>query len=356
MLKKMRGILRQWVFDPKPNLFSKFFAETSACAIFHFIGSISPTPWANGIALMVLVYYTAKTSGAHLNPALTLTFTLLGHTNPIELLVYWIAQTFGTILGALWIALLVPGMSIGEPCNENKQCIYDGCFYPGIEMSHARVFGWEAFGTFCFILPIFSVVWYTLHKEGYGNTGPLMVGLSLIANALAVGPFTGAAFNPARVFASPVVFKCDNSYMLYYILGEFTGAAIVPLIIAPWYGISPTAWYLNKVPEKAKVFLEKAAKKKHRSYQDSLDAYVEINMSRNGELIKTSPNDTNSMKLPQVMMLPSPNFPPQLQRNFQNTFPSRSRFNPDSPDRDSHENLNDRPSQDMFSKSSHVNV
>ena len=60
----------------------------------------------------------------------------------------------------------------------------DGCFYPGKDMTVALVFGWEAFCTFCFILPIFSVVWYTLHKKGYGNTGPLMVGLSLIANAI----------------------------------------------------------------------------------------------------------------------------------------------------------------------------
>lgn len=255
-------IAKKWIIDPKPNLVSKFFAETSACAIFHFIGSVSPTPWANGIALMVLVYYTAKTSGAHLNPALSLTFTLLGHTNPIEMLVYWVAQMFGSICGALWIALLVPGLYVGAPGNA---VIQDGCFYPPTAlMSKARVFGWEAFCTFCFILPIFSVVWYTLHKKGYGNTGPLMVGLSLIANALAAGPFTGAALNPARVLASPAVFKCDNSYLVYYVLGEFLGASLVPLIIAPWYGISPTAWYITVVPEKAKDYFETVSNAKTR--------------------------------------------------------------------------------------------
>jgi hypothetical protein len=83
-----------------------------------------------------------------------------------------------------------------------------------------------------------------------------MVGLSLIANAMAAGPYTGAALNPARVLGSPVVFQCDNKYLGYYLAGEFLGASLVPVIIAPWYGISPTAWYISAVPEKAKTYFE----------------------------------------------------------------------------------------------------
>ena len=265
-------IARGWIFDPTPNLLSKFFAETSACAIFHFIGSVSPTPWANGIVLMVLVYYTAKTSGAHLNPALSLTFMLLGHTNPIEMLVYWLAQMIGCMCGALWLALLVPGLYIGAPSLQANSGIVaegmnaNGCFYPGENVTVALVFGWEAFCTFCFILPIFSVVWYTLHKKGYGNTGPLMVGLSLIANAMAAGPYTGAALNPARVLASPAVFTCDNKYLFYYVAGELLGASLVPIIIAPWYGISPKAWYIAAVPEKAKTYFENVKNKRDRGF------------------------------------------------------------------------------------------
>jgi len=251
-MARICNIVYNWATQSNPSLLSKFFAETTACAIFHFIGSVSPTPWANGIVLMVLVYYTAKTSGAHLNPALSMTFMLLGHTNPLEMLVYWIAQISGCICGALWLALLVPGLSIRGP-----PALSDGCFYPpDPRMTKALVFAWEAFCTFCFILPIFSVVWYTLRKKGYGNTGPLMVGLSLIANAMAAGSYTGAALNPARVLGSPAVFGCDNTYTFYYIAGELLGASLVPVIIAPWYGISPTAWYISAVPQKAKTYFE----------------------------------------------------------------------------------------------------
>ena len=212
--------------------------------MFHFIGSISPTPWANGIALMVMVYYTAKTSGAHLNPALTLAFSILGYTNPLEVIIYWVAQVSGCIVGALWMWLLIP------PPLDNTPLI-TGCFVPSPLLSNAKIFAWEAFCTFSFLLPIFSVVWYTVHKQGYGNTGPLIVGLSLVANAFAAGPYTGAALNPARVLGSMAVFHCPSNHTaIYYILGEFLGAALVPVAIFPFYGINDEAWYLQAIPVK----------------------------------------------------------------------------------------------------------
>lgn len=246
----MRDVLTRWLIEPRPRVYSKFSSELVACMMFHFIGSISPTPLANSMALMVLVYYTAKTSGAHLNPALSLTFMLLGHTNPLEMLFYWMAQIAGCAIGALWIALLVPGLGVRDKIQRQPgQVAYDGCFIPNEALSNGALFGWEAFATFCFIVPIFSVVWYTTHKKGYGNTGPVMIGLSLFATALAAGPFTGAALNPARVFASPIVFDCNNnSQIFYYVIGELCGAAIVPLFIMPWYGISRDAWYLSYIP------------------------------------------------------------------------------------------------------------
>lgn len=236
MLTKILSFCKNWL---GPNLPIKVFAELSASMIFHFIGSLSPTPYANGIALIVLVYYTAKISGAHLNPALSLTFTLLGYTNPLEMLVYWFAQVTGCIIGALWIKLLVP---------TSMNFLNQGCFYPNAYIDNKLILGWEGFCTFTFLLPIFTVVWYTIHKAGYGNTGPIIVGLSLIANAFAAGPFTGAALNPARVLGSLIVFQCDKTHSLYYILGEFLGAAMVPLCVIPFYGINEKAWWLQFLP------------------------------------------------------------------------------------------------------------
>lgn len=270
----MSSLITDWIVKVEPNMISKVCAEFTASIIFQFVGSIAPTAWANGIILMVLVYYTAKTSGAHLNPSISLTFCILGYTNPIEMLFYWIAQISGCIVGSLWVALLVPQVHIGMNGFADPHL---GCFYPpDTNMTKLTVFGWEAFGTFCFILPIFSMVWYTLHKSGYGNTGPLIVGLSLIGNALAAGPYTGAAFNPARVLGAPAIFKCDNHYIGSYIGGELLAAVLVPVLIAPWYGISNKPWYEKNISNCVLSYFTKVkpARRRYSIDQHALQAII----------------------------------------------------------------------------------
>ena len=245
-------IVADWIMKPIPSIPSKFVVEIIACTMFHFIGSISPTPWANGIALMVLVYFTAKTSGAHLNPALSLSFTLLGYTNPFEMLVFWAAQVIGCIFGALWVAALVPNLDVGASISRlGDGPFYDGCFVPRSDLAPINVFCWEAVCTFSFLVPIFTVVWYTYRKNGYGNSGPILIGLSLLAHAFAAGPFTGAAFNPARVLGSYFVFDCGNAnYVGSYIGGEMLAGFLVPFAVVPWYGICPDSWFLVLLPER----------------------------------------------------------------------------------------------------------
>ena len=220
--------------DPWRRLASKALGEMLGCMLFQFLGSLAPTALGNGVALTPLVFMLAKISGGHLNPAVTLTFALLGHSSPGELLIYWAAQISGCVLGALWIWGIVP----------NSQGT-NGCFVPRPYVSDISVFALEAAGTFCLVTPLFAVVWHTMHKSGYGVTGPLIIGLSLFSAASAVGPWTGAAINPARAMAGPLVFSCQASVraLPYYVLGELTGAVVASLAIAPWYGISARPWY-----------------------------------------------------------------------------------------------------------------
>lgn len=247
---------KYWI-DFEQGILYKLWAEFIGCMMFHFIGSVSPTPWANGITLMVLVYFVAKISGAHLNPAVSTTFMVLGHINPLEMAGYWAAQICGCAVGALWIAALVPQLYVGKYIEDKEALSYSGCFVPQPDLTHAQVYGWEALCTFCFIAPIFAVVWYTQHKSGYGNTGPLMVGLSLLANAFVAGQFTGGALNPARALGSVIVFKCPSAdYAWYYVLGELTAGVLAPVIIIPWYGIARKAWYVRYFPKIVKTFIK----------------------------------------------------------------------------------------------------
>lgn len=241
----MMETLNKWIFV-KPDLITKFTSEFLGTMLFHLIGSLSPTPECNAVALMTLVFFTAKLSGGHLNPIITWVFNLLGYTNPIELAVYIIAQISGSIMGALWLMLMVPGLSIGSNYNNNNyQIEYNGCFTPKDTMTVGQIIACEALGTYSFALIIFSVVWYTQKKQGYGTIGPIMVGLSLLSPAYAFGRYTGAAFNPARTLASYIVYSCVPGYIAWsYIAGQILGSFVATLTIIPWYGIAEDSWYI----------------------------------------------------------------------------------------------------------------
>lgn len=235
------------------TLISRACVELLACMFFHFVGSVAPTPVANSVALMVAVHFAAKMSGAHLNPAISLTFSLLGHTPPLEMLVYWVSQVAGSVFGALLVALLVPGCVVG---GRPDDLAVAGCFVPRPGLDDARTFGWEAVATLTFITSVFSVVWYTQNKSGYGMTGPIMIGLSLLASAYAAGPWTGAALNPARALGSAIVFDCARSSVTaLYVAGEMLAGLLAPIIIVPWYGIAERAWYIRALPDTVVVLL-----------------------------------------------------------------------------------------------------
>lgn len=237
---------------PKPvSLLIRGMTELCACFCFQVLGSLSPTPWCNAVTLAILVLATARISGGHLNPCVTYIFFMLGYTFPIEAVVYVIAQYIGCVLGSLYLPLMLPGLSVGGDGM--------GCFHPTV--SSARVVACEALGTFVFMVCVFATVWYTQSKHGYGTIGPIMIGLSLLAPAFAIGPMTGAALNPARLLASPTVFKdshpgdCDcGMHMGAYVGGEMLGATFALVCIFWCFGIAESSWYgpglrsfLNKI-------------------------------------------------------------------------------------------------------------
>lgn len=249
-----------------PSLLAKSVVEFTGCLLFHFLGSVCPTPEANAVVLMTMVYYSAKVSGAHLNPIISSTFTMLGYTPPTHMVVYWLAQISGSVSGALLVAALVPGCaySLASRMQPADICSYfSGCFKPMSSLTHAQVFCWEMLTTLAFIVPVFSVVWYTQNKSGYGTTGPIMVGLSLLSAAYGAAPFTGASLNPARLLGSAIVFNCGTAWttLALMIAGQVCASLVSVACIVPWYGIAEDAWFVRRVPQKLLSRIEKCSSK-----------------------------------------------------------------------------------------------
>lgn len=165
--------------------------------------------WLIGGTLAVLA--TASISGAHLNPAVTLSFALVrpDKFEAIKVIPYWVAQLLGGFLAGL-INLCIFGTAIAK--YETTNNIVRGTA-GGI--SSAVAFGdyWmlsdyvtsllqavfiEAFGTGFLVFVIFAV---TNDKNNVPSSAvPLIVGTAIGAMIATLGATTGAGINPARDF------------------------------------------------------------------------------------------------------------------------------------------------------------
>src|SRR4030081_2873153 len=66
----------------------------------HALGSVGIS-LVFGLIIMVMIYATGHLSGAHINPAVTIAFTLTRHFSPRDAVIYVTAQLAGATTGAL---------------------------------------------------------------------------------------------------------------------------------------------------------------------------------------------------------------------------------------------------------------
>ena len=175
----------------------------------------------NGISLAVIIYCIVAQSGGHLNNTVTWSMMLSGHMAFVQGLAYIVCQFVGAIVGAALTRALKPDTLLNP-----------GCFGP-VGISHAKLFGMEFMATTLLIVTVYGVA---IAQKGSGNVGPLAIGLSLLATALAIGPYTGAALNTARVLGPSVVYGCQWKTFWVYLLAHLaasTVAAVWGLLTCP---------------------------------------------------------------------------------------------------------------------------
>ncbi len=136
---------------------------------------------------------------------------LSGHVAFLQGLAYIICQFVGAIIGAGITRGLKPN-SVSDP----------GCFGPA-GVSHAQLFGMEFMATTLLIVVIYGVA---VSQKGSGNVGPLAIGLTLLATAEAIGGYTGAALNTARVFGPAVVYGCQWGSFWVYLLAHLAASTV----------------------------------------------------------------------------------------------------------------------------------
>ncbi len=216
----------KWGVDDLTNVDSWRLAavEMLATALFVFLGTgaayasggdITATALGHGLAIMALVAATAKITGAHINPAVTITMWVLGKDDLGKSLTYIIGQLVGATLGAYLLYLIVGSVS-GEHAL-------------GAGITTGVGFLTEIIVTFALIATVLAVA---VHPQGKSwvtpSTAAVAIGLVVLVDHLVAIPLTGASMNPARTFG-PAMVEGDFANHWVYWAGPIVGGLVAAI-------------------------------------------------------------------------------------------------------------------------------
>ena len=173
-----------------------------------------------GLIIMVMVYATGHLSGAHINPAVTIAFTLSRHFPRREAAAYIGAQLLGAMLGALLLLAVWPD----KPADL-------GATIPSVGVGSALVY--ECVLTAILMFVIMAVATDT---RAVGAAAAIAIGGTVGLDALFGGPVTGASMNPARTIGPALVSGSIQDLWIYVVgpvIGAALGAAAYQLIRGP---------------------------------------------------------------------------------------------------------------------------
>jgi aquaporin Z len=185
-----------------------FFLVFTVCCAVRTGSALAPL--GIGAALAVMVFAGGHISGGHFNPAVSLAVYLRGRLPLEDLGPYIVAQLLGGLAAAGVSRFVVIGSPHASP----------------ISGAHNvwAAFVVEALFTFALAYVVLNVATSKDHPNNsfYG----LAIGFTVLAGAVAVGPISGAAFNPAVGLGVIVAGIAGWSYLWIYLVATLLGGAV----------------------------------------------------------------------------------------------------------------------------------
>ncbi|GGQ37196.1 glycerol uptake facilitator protein [Actinomadura coerulea] len=166
------------------------------------LGDHNSIAWAWGFGVTLGVYVAARTSGGHLNPAVTLALAVFKGFPWRRVLPFWFAQTLGAFVAALivrWdyteiLAKFDPGHTL------KTQFVFSTL--PGngsLPIGTWGAFRDQVIGTAILLFLVLALT-DLRNAPPLANLAPLIIGLVVVAIGMAFGSAAGYAINPARDF------------------------------------------------------------------------------------------------------------------------------------------------------------
>ena len=197
--------------------------------------------WGLGVFIGVIV--AGPSSGAHLNPAVTIGLAVAGKFAWADAPLYILAQFLGAMSGALltWL-LFADHYNRTEDAGPIKGTF---CTSPAIKNMPRNLLS-EVVGTFILIFvvlfiagPEFKSAGIGEAKMGLGSVGALPVALLVVSIGMSLGGLTGYAINPVRDLGPRIIHSLvpikskgtsDWGYAWIPVIGPVLGAVIAATI------------------------------------------------------------------------------------------------------------------------------
>ena len=160
---------------------------------------------AMGITAIVIIYSPwGKRSGAHINPAVTLTFFRLGKIDPFDTLGYIIFQFIGGLVG-VWLVAVFFGYAFIEPPINYIVTV------PGKWGTIAALIA-----EFMMAFGLMLMVLFTSNNNSLSAYTGIFSGIMVATYITFEAPISGMSINPARSFASALPAQIWTDFWLYY--------------------------------------------------------------------------------------------------------------------------------------------
>lgn len=171
----------------------------------------------SGLAIMALVYAVGHLSGAHINPAVTIAFTLTRHFPGREAAAYVGSQLAGAALAGLLLLAVWPG----TPGNLGANAI-------GVGAGSALVVE-----TVLSALLMFVIMAVATDTRAAGAAAAIAIGATVVLAILVGGAVSGASMNPARSFGPALASGTFADFWIWVVgpvVGTATGALAYQLV------------------------------------------------------------------------------------------------------------------------------
>jgi len=194
-----------------------------------------------GLGVYIGISIGRAFGSAHLNPAVTLAFTLNGNTSWKHLPLLMLAQFIGAILAGIVLFLGFKSEFLSQNID---QPVMFGEFFPNPGQNTWQAISWpmacltEAIGTFILMITLFKI---SHNKQILKAKDIILIALTVSGIICLIAPFTQAGINPARDFGPRLVADIAHwgkaaysgsifESIMVYVVGPFLGATAAFLL------------------------------------------------------------------------------------------------------------------------------